>query len=118
MTQELKMLQIAVKAAHLYTDALIDANKKAYFNTPIGASVRNIRFTLQEMSIDLMEDFKEKSPEFTLKSIETVRSDVQRSHPDRFKNEKELLSIFNQLADEYTAYANSKENEPEVGMKM
>ena len=102
--RETKNMELMSLAAKIATEEMISAGKKKYFNTSIGAFMRKLSFTFRSMNADVRVEKSERNPEFVWSQVGQLKEEIERSSEARFEDERELLYLFEGVANSYREY--------------
>lgn len=108
-----RLLSTAIQGAILYTDALLSTGKKQYFNSTLGSSIRNIRYTFEQMKYDVSQE-DEKITRYVFELMLDIQDTLANSSAKRFENEAELIDLFKSLGAEYVSYCRQTRRSAEL----
>jgi hypothetical protein len=100
-TNIVEMLSFAAKKA---VDEQMAANKKRYFNTPIGSFMRKVSYVFQSINVDLKVEKPEQNPEYVWSLVAEVKAEIERAAEGRFEDEQEVLYLLEGVSTVYREY--------------
>lgn len=102
--RETRQMELIARTAKLYVDELLDSNARRYFNTSVGANLRNISHLFSSVRMDVLAEKEDRSSGFVWDRMKTVAADFERLGGKRTDAEGELKVLLADVAATYREY--------------